>query len=557
MAITVEQQVLEKFKDKATNVKSLPNRLFIDLPREYVKEAVQTIFNELGARYQISVGTDARPLHGNFEILHFFAFDKSNFRVALRFKVPPDDPKIDSITSIIPGANWAEREFRDFIGVEPVGHPDPRRLVLPDDWPEGVHPLRKEVPYNYQPPATTGCEFKFKEPPPGATALPIGPFFPVLEEPIQFRLFVEGENVVGADHRGFYVHRGIEKLGESQLTYNQIPFLAERICGICGFTHSVCYCETVEGAAGIEVPLPAKYVRSYCLEMERVHSHLLWLGLACHILGFDTLFMQFWRIREPIMWMAERITGNRKNYGMNLVGGTRRNIPEEIREELLRVIDQTEKETLELSKTLLNDSAFIARTKEVGILTPEEVRLTGALGPTARASGVDIDVRRDFPYAAYPYLKFDVIVLNGCDVLSRALVRVYETIESLKMMRQILKEFPDGPTMVKIEEELPPYREFMSATESPRGEDFHYVMLGENNRPYRWKVRAPSYMNIPSVFWMFKPGTTIADAPITIGSVDPCISCTERFEIVDRSTGESKFLSQKEMYEISRRGGRK
>lgn len=557
MAITIQQQVLEKFKDKTENVKSLPGRLFIDLPREYVKEATRIMFEELKARYTISVGTDARPLHGNFEVLHFFAFDKDNFRVALRFKVPPDDPKIDSITPIIPGANWAEREVRDFIGVEPVGHPDPRRLVLPDDWPEGVYPLRKEVPYNYQPPPTTGCEFKFKEPPPGATALPIGPFFPVLEEPIQFRLFIEGENVVGADHRGFYVHRGIEKLAESQLTYNQIPFLAERICGICGFTHSVCYCQTVEAAAGIEIPLPAKYIRTYCLEMERVHSHLLWLGLACHILGFDTLFMQFWRIREPIMWMAERITGNRKNYGMNLVGGTRRNIPEEIREELLRVIDQTEAETLELCKTLLNDSAFIARTKEVGILTPEEVRLTGALGPTARASGVDIDVRRDHPYQAYPYLNFEVIVLDGCDVLSRALIRVYETIESLKMMRQILKELPEGPTMVKIEEELPPYREYMSATESPRGEDFHYVMLGENNRPYRWKVRAPSYMNIPSVFWMFKPGTTIADAPITIGSVDPCISCTERFEIIDRSTGESQFLSQKEMYEISRKGGRR
>lgn len=553
----MEKTVRERFKEKATNIKRSHNCLFMDLPRDYVRESARILFEEMGARYTISVGIDSRPLNGHFEVLHFFAFDKEGLRVGLRFLVPPDDPKIDSITPIIPGANWAEREVRDFIGVEPVGHPDPRRLVLPDDWPEGIYPLRKDVPYNFKPPSSGECGFQFKEPPPGATVLPVGPFYPVLEEPIQFRLFVEGEDIVGADYRGFYVHRGIEKLGESALTYNQIPFLAERICGICGFTHSCCYCQVVESAAGIEIPLRAKYIRSYCLEMERVHSHLLWLGLACHILGFDTLFMQFWRIREPIMWMAERITGNRKNYGINLVGGTRRDIPKEIHEELRRVIDKTEEETLELVKTLLGDSAFIMRTKDVGILTPEEARKTCVLGPTARASGLDVDVRRDFPYAAYPYLDFDVIVLDGCDVLSRALVRAYETIESLKMMRQILRDLPPGPTMLKIEEELPMGAEAVMATESPRGEDFHYVRLGENNRPYRWKVRAPSYMNVPSVLWMFKPGTQIADAPITIGSVDPCISCTERLEIVERQTGNSVFLTQKEMYELSRRGGRK
>lgn len=196
--------------------------------------------------------------------------------------------------------------MQDLLGIRVVDLDDPRRLVLPDDWPEDLHPLRRDVPHDVRPEPVTGAEPQRREPPEGATVVAIGPFFPVLEEPAYFRLFVDGETIVGSDYRGFYNHRGIEKLGDTALTYKQVPFIAERICGICGFIHSSCYCEAVEIAIGIPAPPRAKYIRSIMLELERVHSHILWLGIAAHIVGFETAFMQSWRMREPLMWLCER-----------------------------------------------------------------------------------------------------------------------------------------------------------------------------------------------------------------------------------------------------------
>mgnify|MGYP000253116480 CR=1 FL=1 len=257
--------------------------------------------NELGARFMITTGIDRRELSNDFGILHLFSLDPERLFVIIDCAVAPGDERIDSITPVVPGANWAEREFRDAVGVNPDGHPDPRRLLLADDWPDGVWPLRRDVPYNVQPPPAAGVRPELRPPPPGASVVAIGPFFPVLEEPSQWRLFVEGETIVGCDYRGFYNHRGIEKLGDTVLTYNEIPYLAERICGICGFIHSACYCQAVEKAAGIEVPRRARYIRTIMLELERIHSHLLWLGIAGHILGFDAVLMQSWRIREPVL----------------------------------------------------------------------------------------------------------------------------------------------------------------------------------------------------------------------------------------------------------------
>lgn len=533
-----------------------PHRLYVTIDRDAVLDAADSLFNELKARYVISAGIDKRPLGEGFEVLHFLAFDKDNLRCALQIPLDAERPCIRSITSLIPGAGWAEREFRDLLGIESEGHPDPRLLVLPDGFPEGLYPLRRDYPYDYQPPLENGRTFPFKEPPEGTTVVVIGPFFPVLEEPSQWRVFVDGELVVGCDYRGFYNHRAIEKMGDSVLTYNQIPFIAERICGICGYVHSCSYCQAVEEAAGIKVPLRARVIRTLLLELERLHSHLLWVGLACHIIGFDTIFMQSWRVREPIMWLAEYLTGSRKNYGINLIGGVRRDVTKDQHERILQVVDRIEGETTELAGTLTRDTALIARLEGVGVFTPEEVRLTGAIGPTARGSGVAIDVRKDHPYAAYDLIEFDVVTHDGCDILARTLVRVGEIFESIKIMRQCvkwLKELPEGQLMAELPEEIPAYRHGMNAVEAPRGEVFHYVLTGENNRPYRWRIRAPSYQNIQAVPVMFKPGTTIADVPITLGSVDPCFSCTERMEFVDVKSGQIKVLTETELYELSRR----
>ena len=512
---------------------------------------VEGLVNELHARFMISVGTDQRPVTGDFAIVQLFSLDREHLYVLLESPVSEKDPQIDSITGVVAGANWAEREFQDAIGVHPTGHPDPRRLLLADDWPEGMYPLRRDFPYNYRPPRAENVRPQMREPPSGATVMPMGPFFPVLEEPAYWRLFVEGEMIVGCDTRLFYNHRGIEKLGDSVLTYNEIPFLAERICGICGFIHSTCYCQAVEKAAGIEVPRRARYIRTIMLELERIHSHLLWLGIAGHIIGFDTVLMQTWRIREPVMWVCEQISGNRKTYGMNTIGGLRRDFPEETKPKLLQTLDTVEKEAIAVREAIVGDTTLHARTKGVGELTNEWAKKICVVGPPARASGVAIDARIDHPYAAYDELPPQIATQEAGDTWSRVLVRVTELLESIRLVREAMAAIPDGPICAEIKKGIPPGKVGVSVVEAPRGEAIHFVQTGGDNRPYRWRVRAPTYPNLQAMPVMVDKAN-IADVPITLGSLDPCFSCTERLETLDKRTGEVRVYSRAEVLDLSR-----
>ena len=529
-----------------------PDTLQFRVEKTGLRAVVEGLVHDLQARFLISVGTDARPITGDFTILHLFSLDREHLYVLLESPVSDKELSIPSITEIIPGANWAEREFRDAVGVHPEGHPDPRRLLLADDWPEGVFPLRRDFPYNYQPPPAEKAKPQLREPPAGASVMPMGPFFPVLEEPAYWRLFVEGETVVGCDTRIFYNHRGIEKLGDSVLTYNSIPYLAERICGICGFIHSTCYCQAVEKAAGIDVPRRARYIRTIMLELERIHSHLLWLGIAGHIIGFDTVLMQTWRIREPVMWLCEEISGNRKTYGMNTVGGLRRDLPNQIKPKLLETLASVEKESVAVRNAIIGDTTLHARTRGVGLLSNEWAKRICTVGPPARATGVAIDARLDHPYAAYDELPPQIATQTAGDTWARVVVRVTELLESIRLVREALSVIPDGPICAEIEDEIPAGRVGVSVVEAPRGEAVHFVLTGGDNRPYRWRVRAPTYPNLQAMPAMVA-NANIADVPITLGSLDPCFSCTERLETVDRRTNSVRVYSHAELLEISRK----
>ena len=552
------REMFEDFKARfgpLINRADLPNdrRLFVFVDPSVVKFVCQHIFRELDARYVASIGSDDRPFSGKFLVAHNFAFDKDHVLCSVLTQLPEDNLKIDSITKMVPAASWAEREMRDLLGIEPVGHEYLKRLVLPDGWPEGHHPLRKDVPWNEVPESysnTEDNEFKFGETPEGCTVVPFGPFHPTLDEPAHFRLYVEGEMVRGCEYRGFMVHRGIEKLAESVMSYNDIPMLAERICGICGCVHSVAYVQAVEEAAALKPPLRAEYIRTIMLELERLHSHLLWVGLACHIVGFDTLFMQSFRIREPIMWIAEKISGNRKTYAICLVGGVRRDITDELKAELRVVLDKLESEWRPVVAAVSRDRNIQKRTVGVGVASKFLVKSAGLLGPVARAAGVDIDCRRDHPYAAYDRVDFNIITAQGADVWSRIVVRMNEVFESIKIIRQCLDKMEDGPLQLEIKDELPVGRMGLSSVEAPRGESHHFVITGENNRPRRWRVRAPTYQNLQGVPAMIKD-QQIADMTISLGSIDPCFSCTDRMETVDIRSGETKVWSQKELLELT------
>ncbi len=528
-------------------------RLFFYVDPATIKPVCQYIFRELNARYVISIGADDRPFSGAFLVAHNFAFDADHVLCSVMAQVPPEQPQIDSISGVVPAANWAEREIRDLIGVEPVGHPYRKRLVLPDGWPEDLHPLRKDVRWDQVPEGfNEDAEFKFDDPPAGCTVVPFGPFHPTLDEPAHFRLYVEGEMVRGCEYRGFMVHRGIEKLAESVLTYNDIPLMAERICGICGCVHNVAYAQAVESAAALAIPPRAEYIRTIMLELERLHSHLLWTGLACHILGFDTLFMQCFRIREPIMWLAEKISGNRKTYALCVIGGVRWNIPRGLYPELRAALALLEGEWKQVVAVVRKDRNLQKRTRGVGVADRVKVKETGLVGPVARAAGVAIDCRRDHPYAAYDRVEFGIVTQEDGDVWSRLLVRAREVFESIAIIRQCLDKMEDGPLQLTIGDELPIGRLGMSSVEAPRGESHHFVITGENNRPRRWRVRAPTYQNLQGVPTMIKD-QRIADMTISLGSIDPCFSCTDRLETVDLRSRAVKVWTQEELVNLARR----
>jgi Ni,Fe-hydrogenase III large subunit/Ni,Fe-hydrogenase III component G len=546
-------QLKEKFGAAIVRA-DMPNagRLYVYVEPSVLKAVCRYVFRDLDARYVISIGADDRPFSGNFLVFHDFAFDKDKILCSIITHASAENPKVDCISDVIPGANWAEREISDMFGIEAVGHPYPKRLILPDGWPDGLHPLRKDMDWNHVPKEYDETrEFKFGETPAGCTVVPFGPFHPTLDEPAHFRLYVEGEIVRGCEYRGFMVHRGIEKLSETVLSYNDIPMMAERICGICGCVHSVAYVQAVEAGAAIKAPPRAEYMRSIMLEIERLHSHLLWVGLACHLVGFDTLFMQSWRIREPIMWMAEKITGNRKTYGLCLVGGVRWDITPELRTELRALLDKLESEWQPVVAAVVKDKNIQKRTRDVGVADKNQCKEMGLVGPVARAAGVDIDCRRDHPYAAYDRVDFAVITHDTSDVWGRVVVRAKEVFESIKIIRQCLDKMEPGPLMLDIDGELPVGRIGISSVEAPRGESHHFVITGENNKPRRWRVRAPTYQNLQGVPGMIKD-QMIADMTISLGSIDPCFSCTDRMETIDLKSGETKVWTQDELFRMVR-----
>ena len=537
-----------------SSTQPLPTRLFLTVNKANMPEVADYLFNTAKARLVLSSATDKSPINGTYEVSYIFSMDRDQLMVTVKEIVDPADPRVPSLTNIIPGADWHEREMRDLMGIVPEGHPDPRRLVVSDDWPEEAYPLRKDFPYNYRPPRVTEIKPPMREPmdhEKQATVLSIGPFFPTLEEGAYFRLYVEGEQIIGSDYRGFYAHRGIEKLTETVLDYNQVPFMAERICGICGFVHSATYCAAVESAAEIEVPPRAKYIRSIMLELERIHSHLLWLGLAVHYLGFDTVLMQTWRIREPLMWLTEQITGNRKTYGMNLVGGVRRDIDAETAGKILKTLEKIEAESKDLIAAAAEDNSIKMRLENVGTLSKEDARKICVVGPTARASGVAIDTRKDHPYLAYPDLDFKIAVQQGCDIWARTLVRAEELFTSISLIRQMIEKMPAGEIMADYGP-IPPWREGIAASEAPRGECAHYVITGPDNRPYRWRVRASTYPQLQSIPKMLDK-MSIADFPIIVGSIDPCFSCTERVIAVDTRSKKIRTYTQQELLAMSQR----
>lgn len=357
------------------------------------------------------------------------------------------------------------------------------------------------------------------------TTVPIGPQHPLLKEPLSLRLEMEAERVVSAALRVGYVHRGIEKLCQRR-TYVQNVHLVERICGICSQAHTTTFCQAVEALHGAHVPRRAAYIRVLLCELERIHSHLLWLGVLCEAVGFTTLWMYTWRDREIILDLLEELSGGRVSHGVNVVGGVRVDVDHDQAERVRRGLGEFSRQLDLFREVLDRDHSLQIRTEGLAPLSAEGVRAMGLVGPTARASGCTFDVRRDQPYAAYPWLRFSVISATEGDVWSRAQVRLGEIGESLSLCLQALDDMPPGPLTVGAPRRVPT-GEAVVRIEAPRGELLYYVRGDGSDRPARVKVRTPTLPVLQALGGMLE-GVEGADVSAIVAGADLCIACADR-----------------------------
>lgn len=372
--------------------------------------------------------------------------------------------------------------------------------------------------------------------------IPIGPQHPALKEPGHFEFTVEGETVTAASVRLGYAHRGIEK-GTENRNWTQNLYLLERICGICSHIHATAYAVGIEQLAEVEVPLRAQAIREVIAELERIHSHLLWLGVAAHDAGFDTLFMYTWRDRETVMDILEQLSGNRVHYSANVLGGVKFDITDEAAVAILKGVDYLEERTHHYRSVVDEDAFFQQRTQGVGLMTRDEALRLGVVGPTARASGVERDVRVDSPYIAYGDFPIMLKTLTAGDLEARFLVRLDELFESYRVIRAILAALPESElTAKRMPRKLKP-GEVISRVEAPRGELFYYIRSNGGELPDRIKVRTPTLCNMGSVLTQ-TVGQNLADVPMILVGIDPCFSCNDRAVVVrdrisEKSAGEA------------------
>ena len=533
--------------------------------------AVKTLYYDIGGFISTMIPNDERQINGCYALYYAISMEGSKMTeaddfaaedkcfITVKTLIPGSDPTFPSVTPLVPACVWYEREAYDMFGLVAEGLPDKRRLVLSDDWPDGLHPLRKDaMDYRYRPDPVDhrdepDAEFLF---PTGDAVVdvPLGPLHVTSDEPGHFRLFCDGDEIIDADYRLFYQHRGMEKLAENRMNYDQMGYLAERVCGICGYAHAIACIEAAEKAIKLEIPLRAQAIRVICLEIERLHSHLLNIGLACEVTGNYNAFMQIFRVREYSMELAQLVTGGRKTYGNVVMGGLRRDMTNHEIKKGLEIINKLDIQISEIWDAVLEDKRQIGRWKGVGILDRQIARDFSPVGPNMRGSGFKRDNRYDHPYDFFKQIEFEVAVEHGCDVFAREMVRYKELKSSIHIIRQCFEMMPQTPIMIDPVTMIKPENFALGHDEAPRGENVHWIMQGSAQKVYRWRCRAATYNNWPSLRYQFR-GNNISDAALIVCSLDPCYSCTERVTLVDVRTKKSKILTEKDLKKFCQDGG--
>jgi len=516
----------ERFGPRFTAIAAArPNEVYFDAPMDLVAGFCAQVYRRWKGRLVSLFGDDAREERGVFQVYYVFALDAAHGFLILRAPVAPENPVIAALTNAVPAANWQEREIQDLFGLRLEGHPNPRRCALHDDWPE-VHPLRKDFALKTVLPAFSGERHKFRDVEgEGVFQVPVGPVHAGIIEPGHFLFSVAGEPVLYLQIRLFYTHKGTEKIFENIPLAHGVC-LAESISGDSSFAHATAFCHAVERAAGMEAPPRARALRSICLELERLYNHIADIGAIATDVAFVVGNAHALRLKERVLRLNERLTGNRLLRGMARLGGVRSDWNAGQLGDLVRFVSDVRPDFGSLIDLISESSSTRDRLEMTGVLRPKTAKDLGVVGVAGRASGFDHDVRRDFPHAAYDRVNFVVPVFEEGDVLRRMQVRIEEVGQTLSIITQLLSGLPIGP----VHERVPALAADVVAlgyVEGWRGEIIHWIRTAPDNRLARCKVKDPSLQNWPALSEAIL-GNIIPDFPVVNKSFNLSYSGTDR-----------------------------
>ncbi len=522
----VVADLTERFGARIEAVQAVrPDEVYVRAGLDLVPGFCAQIYKRWSGRLVSLFADDARTEAKAFHLYYVFALDSAHGFVVLRVPVAPEHPTFVSLSNALPAANWQEREIQDLFGLKLEGHPNPRRCALHDDWPE-VYPLRKDFPLKTVLPPFKGERHKFREVEgEGVFQVPVGPVHAGIIEPGHFLFSVAGEPVLYLQIRLFYTHKGTEKLFENIPVAHGVR-LAESISGDSSFAHATAFCHALERVTATAVPARARGLRTLCLELERIYNHIADIGAIATDVAFVVANAHAMRLKERVLRLNEHLTGNRLLRGMACPGGVLSDWNAEQIQRLLSFGRELRPEFESLVELIRESSATRDRLETTGRLKPETARDLGVVGIAGRASGFAHDLRRDFPHAAYDQVNFTVPLYQEGDVLRRMQVRIDEVRQSLSILQQLAPNLPTGPIQVKLPP-LPPNQIALGYVEGWRGEIFHWVRTGPNNRLARCKIKDPSLQNWPALSEAIL-GNIIPDFPVVNKSFNLSYSGTDR-----------------------------
>jgi len=481
-----------------------------------IVRTIQTLYHEQGLPLKIITALDERKMCGKFKVLYVFGIPTENEYIAPYILTENEFP---SLTPMVHEANAYERKIMSFFGLKAIGHPDPRPMILHENWPADVHPLRKEFDGKSRPERTIGTyEFTHIQGE-GIYEIPVGPVHAGIIEPGHFRFNVAGEEILNLEGRLGYSHKGTEKLFETLPLPDTIK-LSERISGDSSFSHSLAFVCTLERLSETHVSERTRYIRTIGNELERIVAHTNDIGYVLMDTGFSFGGMHGPRLRESIMRWNEQLTGSRFLRGVNTVGGVCKDISDSLLIELKTFLTKFEKDFNEVIDIAGNSSSVLHRLEDTGRLPADIARDHGVTGIAGRACGIARDARRDFPYAAYPYLQFDVAKANSCDVLARYSIRVQEVRQSIILIKEAIEKMPKATGTItalphkKLSEIIfKPNSYAVSIVEGWRGDLVHFVATDSEGKISRVDVRDPSFVNWTAVGFAGR-GNVVPDFPL-------------------------------------------